>query len=94
MAVIYNWAIFQMDVTNAFLQGDLDEDIYMTLPQGYKVQVENQVCKLRKSLYGLKQASRQWNTKFSSIMLTAGFCQSQHDHSLFLKMILVRSRSL
>lgn len=50
VAVIRNWPLFQMDVTNAFLQGDLDEHIYMALPQGYKVQGENQVCKLRKSL--------------------------------------------
>lgn len=48
-----------MDVANAFLQGDLDEDIYMQLPLGYHVQEKNKVYKLRKSLYGLKQASQQ-----------------------------------
>lgn len=47
-----------MDVTNEFLQGDLDEDIFMSLPLGFKFQKENKVCKLKKSLYGLKQASR------------------------------------
>lgn len=85
VAVIHNWPLFQLDVTNTFLQGDLYEHIYMTLPQGYKFKGENQVCKLRKSLYRLRHASRQWNAKFSNIMLEAGYCQSQHDHSLFFK---------
>ncbi|XP_073300553.1 uncharacterized protein [Primulina huaijiensis] len=85
VAVIQNWPLFQMDVTNAFLQGDLDEDIYMNLPQGYKIPGDNKVCKLNKSLYRLKHASRQWNMKFSNIMVECGYCQSQHDHSLFFK---------
>lgn len=59
LAAIRGWSLYQMDVANAFLQGDLDEDIYMQLPLGYHVQEKNKVCKLRKSLYGLKQASRQ-----------------------------------
>uniref|UniRef100_A0A0V0GHJ8 Putative reverse transcriptase-like n=1 Tax=Solanum chacoense TaxID=4108 RepID=A0A0V0GHJ8_SOLCH len=73
-----------MDVNNAFLQGDLVEDIYMELPLGQK-KGENKVCKLRKSLYGLKQASRQWNIKFTDALLSAGYSQSAHDHSLFIK---------
>lgn len=58
IAVSHNWPLFQIDVHNVFLQGDLTKDVYMELPQGFQRQRENKVCKLLKSLYGLKQASR------------------------------------
>lgn len=54
----------QIDINNAFLHGHLQEDIYMLKPQGYDKGEADQVCKLIKNLYGLKQASREWNTKF------------------------------
>ncbi|XP_010526680.1 PREDICTED: uncharacterized protein LOC104804180 isoform X2 [Tarenaya hassleriana] len=90
LAAKYNWLINQMDVSNAFLNGDLDEEIYMKLPPGYSdLQGEkvssSSVCKLQRSLYGLKQASRQWNQKLSQVLLAAGFLQVQSDNSLFLK---------
>lgn len=85
LASIHGWSLTQLDVANAFLQGDLDKEIFMTLPLGYKVSGTNQVCRLRKSLCGLKQASRQWNHKFTVIMDSAKYKQSQHDHSLFMK---------
>lgn len=98
VAAMSGWPLYQIDVTNAFLQGHLDEEIYMDLPQGFRSQGEfheglrnkkevgsTKVCKLLKSLYGLKQASRQWNLKFASIMKDADFYQSKHDHSMFIK---------
>lgn len=85
LAAAKNWPLYQMDVTNAFLQGDLTEDIYMSIPQGFERSKSNHACKLLKSLYGLKQASRQWNSKFCAVMIRYGYTQSVHDHSLFLK---------
>ncbi|KAL0331168.1 UNVERIFIED_CONTAM: Retrovirus-related Pol polyprotein from transposon TNT 1-94 [Sesamum angustifolium] len=79
-----NWPIHQLDINNSFLHGFLDEDIYMTPPEGYSV-TSGSVCKLKRSLYGLKQASRQWNLEFTSKLTQFGFQQSQHDHYLFIK---------
>ncbi|XP_019053485.1 PREDICTED: uncharacterized protein LOC109114773 [Nelumbo nucifera] len=73
-----------MDVKNAFLHGDLEEDIYMTPPLGLFSSSTLEVCKLNRSLYGLKQAPRAWFEKFRSTLLQFKFVQSQYDSSLFL----------
>lgn len=74
MAAYHNLEIHQMDVKTAFLNGDLDQDIYMKQPEGFVVAgKENLVCKLRKSLYGLKQASRAWYEKIHRTLLDMGF---------------------
>lgn len=83
LAVSRGWFLYQMDVCNAFLQGDLYEEVYMKIPEGYKQTGKQKVCKLLKSLHGLKQVSRQWNIKLSTALLEAGFFQSVHDYSIF-----------
>ncbi|CAJ2640747.1 unnamed protein product [Trifolium pratense] len=85
VAAIQNWHIHQLDVDNAFLHGDLDEDVYMKLPQGLQGTSTNQVCKLTKSLYGLKQASRKWYEKLSQFLTTIGYTQMLSDPTLFTK---------
>lgn len=62
-----DFQIHQFDVRTAFLYGELAEEIYMEAPQGIDIE-ENKVCKLNKSLYGLKQSSRCWNKKFSHFL--------------------------
>ncbi|KAL2226394.1 UNVERIFIED_CONTAM: Retrovirus-related Pol polyprotein from transposon TNT 1-94 [Sesamum indicum] len=73
-----------LGVTNAFLHGTLDEDIYKEGPQGYDIP-KGKVCKLEISLYGLKQASRKWNEEFTNKISEFGFVQCSHDHCLFVK---------
>ena len=77
--------IHQMDVTTAFLNGKLEEDVYMHQPEGYKEPgKEDLVCKLNKSLYGLKQAPRCWNTEFHEFLSNMGFRQSNADPCVYL----------
>lgn len=76
------WHVHQMDVTCAFLNGKLDEDIYMREPAGFEGG-NGLVCKLNKAIYGLKQASRSWNQRFHDFISSLGFSRSEHDFCLY-----------
>ena len=79
----YDLDIDQMDVTTAFLHPDLDEEIYMELPEGYKL--NGDICQLKKSIYGLKQASRAWNKKLDKLLKDFRFKQSNFDPCVYYK---------
>jgi len=72
-------------VNNAFLYEDLHEEIYMKLPLGIFSSIPNAVCRLKKSLYGLKKASRQWYANLSDVLFQRGYKHSENDYSLFYK---------
>ena len=78
-----SWAISQMDVKNAFLHGNLKEEVYMQPPPGVDAP-SSYGCRLRRALYGLKQAPHAWFERFVSMIKAAGFTPSDHDPALFI----------
>ncbi|KAM1987067.1 hypothetical protein ACFX15_034380 [Malus domestica] len=86
VAINNAWPLFQMDVNNAFLHGDLEEEVYMKLPSSHPRENEpNKVCRLHKAIYGLKQSPRACYSKLSSVLEAAGFKRSHVDSSLFVQ---------
>ena len=82
----FNMELVQMDVKTAFLHGDLEEEIYITQPDGFKVVgKENWVCKLNKSLYGLKQSPRQWYKRFDQFTIGQNYTRSNFDHRVYFR---------
>ncbi|CAJ2642525.1 unnamed protein product [Trifolium pratense] len=86
LAVNLDWPLRQLDVKNAFLHGDLLEEVYMDPPPGFTPK-GGKVCKLKKALYGLKQSPRAWFGRFSHSMKKYGFKQAMADHTLFYKRV-------
>lgn len=87
IAVDNGWSMSQMDVKNAFLHGDLEEEVFMKLPHGHPSSGNpNLDCKLHKSIYGLKQSPHAWHTKLSCALETLGFIRSSADSSLYVRL--------
>ncbi|KAK8609034.1 hypothetical protein V6N13_025341 [Hibiscus sabdariffa] len=86
VAAFHDYEIWQMDVKTAFLNGKLEEDVYMTQPEGF-VTPDNarKVCKLQRSIYGLKQASRSWNLRFNEAIQQFGFIRNEDEPCVYKK---------
>ena len=88
LASVCKLFIHQMDVKTAFLNGDLEEEIYMVQPDGCVIlEQENKVCKLVKSLYGLKQAPKQWHEKLDQVLLSGGFSTVEVERCVYTKLV-------
>ena len=86
LVVNSNWPLHQLDVKNIFLNGDLEEEVYMSSPPGFEERCGNwRVCKLKNSLYGLKQSPKVWLERFGKVIKRYAYIQSQADHTIFYK---------
>jgi hypothetical protein len=82
----FSWPLHQLDVKNAFLHGDLKEDVYMEIPPGFaNKQTIGKVCRLKKSLYDLKQSPRAWFDRFRRVVCDMSYHQCNGDHTVFYK---------
>ena len=86
LAAGMKWKIHQMDVKTSFLNGVVEEDVYVEQPLGFETHDrETRVCKLKKALYGLKQAPRTWYGRIDSFLTSLGFTKSKADSNLYYK---------
>ncbi|KDQ62768.1 hypothetical protein JAAARDRAFT_190048 [Jaapia argillacea MUCL 33604] len=84
LATLEDWEIHGMDIKTAFLNGDLDKEIYMELPEGFGSHSPRRVARLNKALYGLKQASQQWYKKIHATLIGLGFCWTHSDTGIYV----------
>lgn len=77
--------IFHLDVKTAFLNGHLNEEVFMKVPDGFQINDENKVLKLNKAIYGLKQSSRAWNDKVNNVLMELGYKRSKYEPCVFIK---------
>jgi hypothetical protein len=87
LVAMHNYELEQLDVKTAFLHGDLEEGIYMDQSEDFVPGKEDYLCRLKKSLYGLKQSPRQWYKRFDSFMISNDFQRSQYDSCIYLKFV-------
>jgi hypothetical protein len=88
LVLVFNWKLHQMDVKTAFLNGEVEQELYIEQPEGFVIDgKESHVCKLKKALYGLKQASRAWYGRIDSFLQSLGFSKSIADPNLYIKIV-------
>jgi hypothetical protein len=88
LAAKMKWKLHQMDVKKAFLNGIIEEEVYIEQPQGFEVEDrKTHVCNLKKALYGLKQAPRAWYGRIDSFLTSLGFTKSKVDSNLYFKVM-------
>lgn len=80
-----NWYLHQIDINTSFLHGDLEEYVYIKVSPSLKFPSNNLVCKLNRSIYGLRQPTRQWNQNLTSTLINLDYIQFMSDYSLFTK---------
>ena len=86
IAAYHDYEVWQMDVKTAFLNGNLSEDVYMIQPESFvNPKKANKICKLRRSIYGLKQASRSWNLRFDEEVKGFGFIKNEEEPCIYKK---------
>jgi hypothetical protein len=86
LAAQKGWCVYQLDVKSMFLHGELNEDVFVDQPQGFtKRREEYRVYKLRRALYGPKQAPRAWNSRIEGYFIKEGFEKCYCEHILFVK---------
>jgi hypothetical protein len=88
LATKMKWKLHQLDVKTTFLNGIIEEEVYIEQPQGFEVEDrKSNVCKLKKSMYGLKQAPRAWYGRIDNFLTILGFTKSKADSNLYLKVM-------
>lgn len=88
MVAMHDMELEQLDVKTVFLHGDLEEEIYMQQSEGFEKEgMKNHVCRLKKSLYGLKQSPQQWYKRFDSFMVTRGYKRCEYDCCVYFKIV-------
>jgi len=86
VAIKHNWSMYQLDVKSAFLNGELEEEVYVSQPPGFEIKgKEDYVYKLDKALYGVKQAPRAWNKKIDRFLIQQGFTKCVNGHGIYCR---------
>ena len=88
LASMRKWDLHQIDVKTSFFNGVIEEEVYIEQPQGFEFEDRvNHVCKLKKDLYGIKQAPRAWYERIDSFLTSMGFTKSKDDPNIYMKIM-------